>query len=1035
MPEEIVREPFTEKFNFFKAAWRTDDSLPSDWYTEHKTNKPDFHAFFWAPQLKEYATCTELCERNASQFEELISTLNNHNLKNYNLRSLPSPENFTRSDAFNQLDQLGSLEKGDCFLVFYSGIGTINDSSKQASGNTYHAEPLFTGDSVADVNLKSVRTKLRDLAVAKSIHVFLILDVHLVVRGAAEVTSFISSSDSSFVVLESPAPILEDHESIASVHTDNFFYEALADIIQTTGAKMRYSNLTSRMQLRYLQADLPEKPTLTALPPSFLNAYIFSGIFSGKSDYKVYFNEHQQEWQINAGSLNGILPSLSFMHTRFLLDDERLISVKDTFDSYSTLLHFDDRDTENTFEAKLTQNALPKMKVGFHETLSPEMKTTFINTVQSFDIYFIDLLEDREKARFLIKNRDHEYYLVRDGLYRGDHDDRPVFFYQRNVREFIKQLEYIAQWQALLELENSRANVRIGDVETVFQTIEGVEAKADNRDHLPSKKQINPADLLLRYRNGQQPFFRCSVVNKSSAPGPNYFVTFLYLGSRFGIHKLDPFDSDVLTKDDPVWASYVVNGRKLKTIPLQLDSFYPENNVFEIQDYLLVILSAQPLEVAPLTQPGLELYEKPLTRSISLEESKQSFTLPEGDWFVKKIPIRVEYDDRNFEQAVKDAVEKRPVSTPGDQHKNRWGGQAVRNGFELLAAVKNRALGLFEVTLEIRHKESRLTTGEVAFLLNESFSRQIRFEKFDGGMASIRITAYEDFTAAAIIYDGTELELDLSELPGLPKNFYAINPEDKFRQQVKARLERSPVVVPNDLQKARWGGKSEQNGYKLTATVEPLMLRLFNVTLDVTHSQKSFSGQVAFLLHDSFRNPVRIRTFEGNKASVSVTAYEDFTAAAIMDDGTQLELDLSKIPGFPKGFYAKGETDFAAEIEWLLKERSVKVPGDLQKDRWGGKAENNGKIISATVGRDKDTHRVTLTVQSSNNTPLSGRIAYFLHDSFDQPILYRKAVNGKATCVLNSYEAFTVGAYLEDGTELELDLNEQKGYPGTFYYK
>lgn len=118
-----------------------------------------------------------------------------------------------------------------------------------------------------------------------------------------------------------------------------------------------------------------------------------------------------------------------------------------------------------------------------------------------------------------------------------------------------------------------------------------------------------------------------------------------------------------------------------------------------------------------------------------------------------------------------------------------------------------------------------------------------------------------------------------------------------------------------------------------------------------------------------------------------------------------------------------------------MKERPVKIPGDLQKDRWGGKAENNGKIISATLGRDKDTHRVTLTVQSSNNTPLSGRIAYFLHDSFDQPILYRKAVNGKATCVLNSYEAFTVGAYLEDGTELELDLNEQKGYPGTFYYK
>lgn len=903
-PQETSEDAAPQGFRFFKAGWRPDDALPESWYVEHSSRKPRFHALFWAPEVEGYPVATSVCKTNVTGFQQLISMLNTHNLKAYEFSSSVSAERITRQDAISQLDQLGEFKQGDCCLLFFSGIGISNESMKQSMGEQYICEPLFTGDDPGDKSMLSIRRKLREATFEKNIHVFIILDYHLVVPGELTIPPVVPSN-SSFVVLESPVIMLTGNENKEALSSDNFFYEQLADIIQTTGAKMRYANLLSRLELRYLQSELSSKPEMISLPPSFYHAYIFSGIFSGKSDYKAFFDEEHKEWRITAGTLHGILPSLSFMHTEFLLDDGRHVTVYNTFDSYSTLLNFEERDTENTYDAHLLQNALPKMKVGFHENMDARMKQQFDETVKSFDIYFIDLLEDKQQVDFLIKNRNDEYYLVRHSWYRGGHDNRPVFFYQHNVREFIKQLEYIAQWQALLELENSRSSAPTEDVEIRFEIIEGLEIEPDTADKLPAIIQTNPAGLTLRYRNQKPPFMRCSVANKSALPGNDYFVNFLYLDSSFGISKFDCIGSNIIKPGEQVYASFSEGSDQLKSIELQLQSFYLENGIREIQDYLLVFLSAQPLEVEPLTQAGLEIREAQVSRSVSLEEARQSFVLPQGDWFVKKIPIRVVYDDRTFEQTVQELVDKRPVTVPDDPQKDRWGKRASQQGYELSAEVK-----------------------------------------------------------ANLPFPGS-----------------------------------------------------------------------FAVTLEVTKSGLAQgAGDIAFLLHDSFSQPIQFKKFSAGKASTSVWAYEDFTAAAILYDGTTLELDLSKIAGFPDGFYAKKESGFAKKVQAVLQETPLKVSGDLQKDRWGGRSEAGGKKLSATVTAYRDTHLVNLTVQSISPTPLTGKVAFLLHDSFSEPTVYREAIEGKATYALHSYEAFTVGAYLEDGTRLELDLNEQTGYPKDFYY-
>lgn len=249
--EEVFNEPEEEfnesskSFHIFKANWKADNILPDGWYTERTSNKSDFLAFFWAPALEAYSGYTGRCTANASNLKELVSTLNNHNLKTYDFIPLVSTGPFTRRAAIEQLDQLSGLKNGDCCLIFYSGVGIVNERSKQQVEDGFIAEPLFSEDELSDPVTRSLRDELREVTIDKGIHVFIILDFHLLVTGEMLIPPFANSSGTSLVVLESAVPVAKDLANSPSFFEDNFFYEELAEIIQSTGAKTRYSNLAS----------------------------------------------------------------------------------------------------------------------------------------------------------------------------------------------------------------------------------------------------------------------------------------------------------------------------------------------------------------------------------------------------------------------------------------------------------------------------------------------------------------------------------------------------------------------------------------------------------------------------------------------------------------------------------------------------------------------------------------------------------------------------------------------------------------------
>ena len=78
--------------------------------------------------------------------------------------------------------------------------------------------------------------------------------------------------------------------------------------------------------------------------------------------------------------------------------------------------------------------------------------------------------------------------------------------------------------------------------------------------------------------------------------------------------------------------------------------------------------------------------------------------------------------------------------------------------------------------------------------------------------------------------------------------------------------------------------------------------------------------------------------------------------------------------------------------------------------------------------------KITITAPKKES-PYKGAAAIFLHNTFPEEIVFVPFNEiGIATLELTCYEAFVVGAYLEDKTELELDLNDVAGYPEGFYW-
>lgn len=126
-------------------------------------------------------------------------------------------------------------------------------------------------------------------------------------------------------------------------------------------------------------------------------------------------------------------------------------------------------------------------------------------------------------------------------------------------------------------------------------------------------------------------------------------------------------------------------------------------------------------------------------------------------------------------------------------------------------------------------------------------------------------------------------------------------------QSIRSRFSRGGHVTcanVEDPQKGQWGGKSESNRRRITASVSMVNISWYKISIRVeSTSGVLLDKDVVFYLHpkvcpyDNIVKPI------DGKATLEIHAWGAFTVGAETDDGkTRLELDLSELESAPKSF-------------------------------------------------------------------------------------------------------------------------------------
>jgi hypothetical protein len=134
-----------------------------------------------------------------------------------------------------------------------------------------------------------------------------------------------------------------------------------------------------------------------------------------------------------------------------------------------------------------------------------------------------------------------------------------------------------------------------------------------------------------------------------------------------------------------------------------------------------------------------------------------------------------------------------------------------------------------------------------------------------------------------------------------------------------------------------------------------------------------------------------------------------------------------------------------AQLETIKNElpQAPTDPDDPWRGKFGGTSSANGTVLEARIEEspnDPNFFMVNLNVriddEARKDDLLGTKVIYFLHPTFpNQPRISAFGEDGRAPLELYAYGAFTVGAFLEDGTKLELNLATIEGAPVRFRSK
>jgi hypothetical protein len=449
------------------------------------------------------------------------------------------------------------------------------------------------------------------------------------------------------------------------------FLETLAE----EGTELSYRFLMEKIRLRISYEKWQQTPYLEAFPKNIANCIFLTQEPDAQKVFKVVYDHTQAQWVLEAGAQQGMRPSLAFMPTLLQRRDGSflMLSEAEVTENHAFLQPFDaPSDLEQTFEVVLVQMALPKMKVFMAQDFNAQLQQELFENIERHKLYYISLVENVLEAKYTIGTRENTYFL--GNLPEAEF---PIFKYEHQPLEFIKQMENIAQLLALLDLNNRNSHLdagclqvefskREGTIETGFEVLRPTQTLGLNYALSPQAQWIEPAFTC-----------RISVKNKQT---PLYVTVLALDASVFAILNMGQYffpKQKTLTQPPPITrgiglpsddnalfsAPQTVRFQDTETIELFITDEHLARGENVVMFYLKFILSEKPIDVAPILQDELS-FSTENTRSATLQR-KAPFTLAHTDWTTFTVPIRLAKPSETQQQET-EAPESETMMNIGD---------------------------------------------------------------------------------------------------------------------------------------------------------------------------------------------------------------------------------------------------------------------------------------------------------------------------------------------------------------------------------
>lgn len=590
--------------------------------------------------------------------------------------------------AFDHLAQAG---EGDVCVFYYSGHGSYIDAPKifWESQSTRQNQTLVCSDSRSDTGRDLIDKEIayllyKTLKNKNRVHCLVIMDCchsGSNTRSLASSTApvkyrqtpsqnkelkfeeYMGYDDNFFSLkngkLEFPSAnyvqlsACRDNEKAQDSPSGGLFSENLLAHLNMGGSKESYRSIARNLAATVSLTNGTQNPV--AFPDNKIDEKFLGGkIIPYTPRYEVRYLPGAEIWQLQAGSLQGIVPSSAGKKTTVNISPGNIeAEVSEVQDFTATLtgntLSALDKDNA-AYKATLKQLAIKKQVIGISKTLnnSPKLLKYLLESYDPNRHIYIEIDTSGNEAPAYIVNTfdmvDKDYFYLTQSS-----NDIPVFKSENDAPSFLNNVDAVGKWVYTKSLANEDSMFTADDFIFTIEVVEGAEKNANSNSLSGKKTKLNPdSQTDLCYKKNEQPAFRFSIEINPASNLRECYVQALYLDSIFGIDPglIEP-NANHLTREGKIKLKYRSKGRDFDLIRLQLDQEYAVYNINEIVERLKIFVSTTAnMTLDSFKQDSLELQKDIINaKSRSIAENDGG----ESKWSVFDFDLRIVGQDKEKE--------------------------------------------------------------------------------------------------------------------------------------------------------------------------------------------------------------------------------------------------------------------------------------------------------------------------------------------------------------------------------------------------